>query len=103
MNRPLIAFALLALARPALAQEEKTVAIDNFVFAPAKLEVKVGAKVAFVNHDDTPHNIVVDALKKRSRALDTNERYDIVFDRPGEYVYFCGLHPQMTGRIAVTP
>ena len=38
-------------------------------------------------------------IKFRSKALDTDESFVFTFDKPGEFVYFCGLHPQMKGKI----
>ena len=37
-----------------------------------------------------------------SRALDTDEEFSFKFATPGEYGYFCGLHPHMQGKIVVT-
>ena len=65
--------------------------------------VKPGVAVTFVNHDDIPHLVVAVDGKYRSRALDTNDRFSIAFDKPGEYAYFCGLHPHMKGKIVVAP
>jgi plastocyanin len=83
--------------------EDANVGIDNFAFTPAALTVKVGATVIFENHDDIPHLVVDVAGKYRSKALDTNDRFSITFDKPGEFAYFCGLHPQMKGKIIVAP
>jgi len=101
-----LALALVRLAfdaARAFAAENATVTIDNFSFTPSQLKVKAGTKVVFVNHDDIPHNIVGETLKFRSKALDTNESFSFVFDKPGEIAYFCGLHPQMKGKLLVTP
>jgi plastocyanin len=87
----------------AFAAGETSIAIDNFTFAPAEVTVKAGTKVLFVNHDDIPHSVVVEKGKVRSRALDTDDSFAFVFDKPGEFIYFCGLHPQMKGKIIVTP
>ncbi len=95
--------ALCMTTRLALAASEATVAIDNFSFTPATLSVKAGTKVIFVNHDDIPHNVVGETIKFHSKALDTDESFSFVFDKPGEIVYFCGLHPQMKGKITVAP
>lgn len=102
MGRSSLFAAFMFAASPAFAGETKVV-IGNFVFTPATLSVKAGEKVVFVNHDDLPHNVVDAAGAFRSKALDTDETYEHVFDKPGEIVYFCGLHPQMKGRIIVTP
>ena len=93
----------IALAQPSFAANEVTVGIDNFAFTPAELTVKAGTKIVFVNHDDIPHSIVGDSVKFRSKALDTDQSFAISFDKPGEIVYFCGLHPHMKGKITVTP
>ena len=92
-----------AAMNSAFAAGEASIAIDNFTFAPAEVTVKAGTKVLFVNHDDIPHLVVIEKDKVRSRALDTDDSFAFVFDKPGEFIYFCGLHPQMQGKITVTP
>ena len=74
--------------------------IDNFVFAPAQLTVKVGQTVTWTNRDDIPHT-VVSAGKFRSKALDTDDKFSFTFTAAGEYKYFCSLHPHMTGLVRV--
>ncbi len=83
--------------------EDGEVTIDNFTFAPATLTVKVGTRVVWKNEDDIPHTVVSDETPPlfRSKALDTDDSFAIVFDKPGIYHYFCGLHPHMTGTIVV--
>ncbi len=83
--------------------DDANVGIDNFAFTPAVLTVKPGANVIFENHDDIPHLVVASDGKYRSKALDTNDKFSIAFDKPGEYTYFCGLHPHMKGKIIVAP
>ncbi len=80
-----------------------TIAIDNFQFTPKIATVKAGTEVIWVNRDDVPH-LVISANGKfpSSRTLDTEQRYTTKFNTPGEYPYFCSLHPQMTGKIIVT-
>jgi plastocyanin len=96
--------ATLALgAVSAVAADESAVAVDNFAFAPAALSVKAGTRVVFVNHDDIPHSVVAADGSFRSKALDTDDRFTMTFDKPGEYSYYCGLHPFMKGKIIVTP
>jgi plastocyanin len=83
--------------------DDSNIGIDNFAFTPSVLTVKAGATVTFENHDDIPHLVVAVDGKYRSKALDTNDKFSIAFDKPGEYAYFCGLHPTMKGRIVVAP
>ena len=86
-------------ADPARA-EDVAVHIDNFVFEPAQLTVKVGTTVAWTNRDDIPHTVVC-AGKFRSKTMDTDGTFSFTFTAPGEYKYFCSLHPHMTGTIKV--
>jgi plastocyanin len=75
------------------------VGIVNFAFTPATLTVKSGETVTFENHDSTVHTVVGPGF--RSKALDTNDKFSFKFDKPGEYTYFCGLHPYMKGKVIV--
>ncbi len=83
--------------------DEAKVGIDNFTFTPAVLTIKPGTTVIFENHDDIPHLVVDAGGKFRSQALDTDDKFSITFDKPGEIAYFCGLHPHMRGKIIVAP
>ncbi|KJC62665.1 amicyanin [Bradyrhizobium sp. LTSPM299] len=74
--------------------------IDNFVFEPAQLNVKVGTTVTWTNRDDIPHTVVC-AGKFRSKTMDTDGSFSFTFTDPGEYKYFCSLHPHMTGTVKV--
>jgi plastocyanin len=77
------------------------VSIDNFSFAPVELTVGAGTKVTWVNHDDVPHTVTADDKSFNSGALDTDDAFSHVFEKPGEHPYFCGLHSHMTGRVVV--
>ena len=92
--------ATMLLPVTAARAEDVAVHIDNFSFAPNPLEVKVGTTVTWTNRDDIPHTVVC-AGKFRSKALDTDGTFSFTFTEPGEYKYFCSLHPHMTGSIKV--
>jgi len=95
---------LFAVAHAPLAQAaEVKVGIDNFAFTPDVVTIKPGDSVVFENHDDIPHLVVDSAGKFRSKALDTNDKFTMVFASAGEVGYFCGLHPHMKGKIIVAP
>ena len=88
-------------SRPAPARaEDIAVHIDNFVFEPAQLTVKVGQTVTWTNRDDIPHTVVC-AGKFRSKTMDTDGTFSFTFTAAGEYKYFCSLHPHMTGVVKV--
>jgi plastocyanin len=92
----------LALPGPLRAEDAARVKIENFAFTPKDLTVKVGTTVTFENDDDIPHLVVATDNSFRSKALDTGETYAFTFTKPGEFPYFCGLHPHMQGKVTVT-
>ncbi|TWC05946.1 plastocyanin [Bradyrhizobium macuxiense] len=92
--------AAMLLPVTAARAEDTAVHIDNFSFAPNPLDVKVGTTVTWTNRDDIPHTVVC-AGKFRSKTMDTDGTFSFTFTEPGEYKYFCSLHPHMTGSIKV--
>jgi plastocyanin len=106
MRMMLTAFAMGALLAcglaPLAAQAPGVaVAIDNFVFGPGRMTVKAGATVTWTNRDDIPHTVASNDRLFKSKAMDTDESFSFTFATPGEYSYFCSLHPHMTGTIVV--
>jgi plastocyanin len=78
-----------------------TVEIDNFAFAPTTLTVAAGTTVTWKNDDADVHTVVEKDRKFKSSALDTDDTFSQTFTAPGEYEYFCSLHPRMVGKIVV--
>jgi plastocyanin len=101
MKKQLLAVACLMLSMPVWAQEVQ-VGIKEFMFGPKELTVPVGTKVTWVNDDQIPHTVAETHKVFRSGALDTHDSFSWVFNTPGEYEYFCVLHPQMIGKIVVS-
>lgn len=79
------------------------VKIDNFAFNPAVITVKAGTQVIWINKDDIPHTVDSSEGKFKSAALDTDEKFEFKFSDPGEYPFFCRMHPKMTGKVIVQP
>ncbi|MCP3373127.1 cupredoxin domain-containing protein [Bradyrhizobium cajani] len=92
--------AAILLPATTVRADDTAVHIDNFVFQPAELKIKVGTTVTWTNRDDIPHTIV-SAGKFRSKTLDTDDKFSFTFTNAGDYKYFCSLHPHMTGMIKV--
>jgi plastocyanin len=106
MRLALIAFAagaaLACALGPSLAENHAaSVTIDNFVFEPGRLTIRAGTTVTWTNRDDIPHNVRSKDGLFKSKVMDTDELFSFTFATPGEYTYFCGLHPHMTGTIVV--
>ncbi|MGD0431728.1 MAG: cupredoxin family copper-binding protein [Acetobacteraceae bacterium] len=85
----------------AWSDEGGKVGIDNFKFAPTPLTIEKGTEVTWVNHDDIPHSIVLNALGVRSKAMDTDGMFTYKFDKAGTFFYVCGLHPFMQAKVVV--
>jgi plastocyanin len=84
---------------------DSSIIIKNFKYSPAVVTIGVGSKVTWTNFDEEPHT-VSDTSKAqlfRSKVLDTKDQYSHTFTSPGEYEYFCTIHPMMRGRIIVKP
>jgi 3',5'-cyclic-AMP phosphodiesterase len=77
------------------------VKIDNFAFTPGAITIKRGTQVTWINHDDIPHTVDSTQGKFKSAALDTDQKFEFRFAEPGEYPYYCRMHPKMTGSIIV--
>jgi plastocyanin len=91
-------YAATAQEKPASAAEVK---IDNFSFGPMAITVSVGTTVTWINRDDIPHTVVSTDKVFKSKVLDTDEKFSFTFTKPGEYPYFCSIHPKMTGKVVV--
>jgi plastocyanin len=80
-----------------------SIQIDNFYYSPPTLVVPSGTTVTWKNDDDSPHSVREKDGKFKSAALDTDDTFSQTFGAPGEYDYFCSIHPYMTGKIVVKP
>lgn len=79
------------------------VEIHNMKFNPVTLTIAPGTKVTWVNEDNSPHTVTDKGKVFRSAALDTKDSFSYTFTAPGEFTYFCTLHPIMVGKIVVKP
>jgi len=85
----------------AAAPAQSQVQIDNFTFKAPVLTVKPGTTVTWTNGDDIPHTVVSKTGLFKSKVLDTGDRFSFTFAKPGQFGYYCSLHPHMTGTIVV--
>ena len=89
------------MTRAAPAPAAAAVSIDNFTFKAPVLTVRPGTTVTWTNGDDIPHTVVAKNGAFKSKVLDTGDRFSFTFAKPGQFGYFCSLHPHMTGIIVV--
>ena len=104
---PHASFALYCALLPFAAQAggpAVTIEITKFAFSPQDITVPLGTTVRWVNHDETPHTVAsapgTDKLIA-SKALDTDDHYEVTPNKVGDYKYFCTVHPFMTGIIHI--
>lgn len=87
--------------QPAAAGETVQASIENFAFVPSQLTVKAGTTVVWTNKDDTAHTVTSNDNVFSSPVLDTDQKFQFVFSKPGKFPFHCKLHPMMTGVVVV--
>jgi plastocyanin len=92
------------VASPA-ASAEVTVHIKDFFMDPAAVTVKPGTTVTWINDGPTIHTTTSRATPALwdSGILQVGQKFSHTFTKPGEYDYWCSLHPQMLGKVIVKP
>ena len=80
-------------------------------FSPDKVETKVGSMVSWTNDDSTFHTVTSGKVENGTPAPDklfdssiikSKGTFSYVFEKAGEYGYYCSLHPYMTGKVTVS-
>jgi plastocyanin len=101
--------ASLLAGHPALCEPDApsmTVVIERFGFSPAEIQAPVGARIVFINRDQSPHAVVGESVNgevfRSPEHLDEDETYSIKLLAPGEIDFHCGVHSTMKGKITVT-
>ncbi len=75
------------------------VTIENMMFQPAEIEVRVGETIEWINNDRFPHTATV--RDRWEVVLAPGEAATRVADAEDDVEYFCRFHPNMTGRIVI--
>ena len=78
------------------------VIIDKLVFAPAEVNAKVGDTIEWINKDALVHTATA-TNGDWNVDIAPSQRGQIVLKKPGAADYFCKFHPNMKGRLVVTP
>jgi len=80
---------------------QQAVQIRDFTFTPGNLQVPVGATITWTNYDSAPHSATADDGTWGTSILNMDQQASITFNTPGEYSYYCTVHPSMKARIQV--
>jgi plastocyanin len=79
-------------------------------FVPDTVTTTVGSMVTWTNDDTALHTVTsgtVEGSKATpdgvfdSKFMKSGASFSYVFEAPGEYSYYCSLHPYMTGKVTV--
>jgi plastocyanin len=79
-------------------------------YDPEVVETTVGSMVVWTNNDTTWHTVTSAVVEGStpvpdgvfdSSLMEAGAEFPWVFDAPGEYDYYCTLHPYMTGKVIV--
>jgi plastocyanin len=88
---------------------EESIPLGDKAYEPNPLHVKVGSKITWTNDDKTTHTATSGTITSNeygkifdSGYLSKGKSFTFVFDQPGEFEYFCLLHPTMIGKIVVS-
>jgi plastocyanin len=77
------------------------VAIDNFAFSPATLNVKMGQQVTWTNKQDVAHTVTADG-GTFDHSMPSDATFSFTFPKAGTFAYHCTIHPFMKGTIVVS-
>jgi YVTN family beta-propeller protein len=88
-------------AVPPGAADAIEVRIERFSFG-APRTIGVGQTVTWVNADSVTHTVTADDDSWDSGDLKPGHAFSKTFDAPGEYPYYCEIHPHMHGQVTVS-
>lgn len=87
--------------------------LGNKSYSPNPISIKVGTTVKWNNIDSTMHTVTSGAPNTVSAGelfdsgltalIMPSKTYSYKFMNPGEFTYFCRVHPTMVGKITVLP
>jgi plastocyanin len=77
------------------------VTIEKLVFAPVEIKAKVGDTIVWINKDIVAHTATVQG--DWDVMIAANKSATLVLKKAGNVDYYCRFHPNMKGRITITP
>ena len=98
------------------AGDARTITIRLIAFSPTRIEVPAGGTVTWRHDDVATHTVTSGRVEQAggtatakpdgtfdSGNLSKGQKFESTFAEPGEFPFFCAVHPAtMTGVIAVT-
>lgn len=78
------------------------VAIVNFAFDPAVIDVKVGDTVTWTNKDSANHTVTSTDGSIQSGTMASGQSFSYTFETAGTFDYHCEFHANMSGKVVVS-
>lgn len=81
------------------------VSIQNYMYMPAAIKVKVGTTVTWTNKDAVEHSVTASTASQyapNGGLFGQNKTFSYTFKKAGTYPLYCILHPYMHSVIIVT-
>jgi plastocyanin len=81
-----------------------TVVMQNNLFSPEKITVKVGQQIHWTNNDSYPHNVTATTKDAglQSKNINGGGTFDFTAKKPGTINYICTIHSGQKGSIRIT-
>ncbi len=88
------------------AQAGSSVTVKLFQYQPARIQVKAGTTVTWMNEDEIFHTVTAWEPEKEGGRFDAaldgkGKSFSFTFSQPGIYSYYCDRHEHMRGEIEV--
>jgi plastocyanin len=106
MNATSLALAVLVgvIGSPA----DTTVEVRTFQFREKAIQIAVGTRVVWTNHDQIEHTVTSGAPDStdgvfNAKLAGAGATFSFTFTKAGTFRYFCDRHHFMRGEIRVTP
>src|SRR5215207_6707241 len=80
-------------------------------FAPDVARITVGSMITWKNDDTTSHTVTSGTVRNNtptpdglfdSGILNAGDSFPFLFDKAGEYPYYCTIHPWMTAKVTAS-
>ena len=103
----------LLFLHPAISQQvqpiNKTIKIVMYAsdpltitpYDPSPINLPIGSTVTWINNDAVLHTVTSFAGSFDSGIIPPGEKFTYTFSEMGYYTYYCRLHPNMNGVIAI--
>ena len=86
---------------PFVAQGNVTVDMRGFEYFPRDLTINAGDAVTWKNSDNVPHTATENDKAWDTGVIGKDDESSLTFDAPGQYEYYCTIHPSMKARLTV--